>query len=156
MSNAKPIPEGYCNVTPYLVVHDAARAIEFYKEVFGATEVTRLPAPQGRIGHAEIKIGNSLLMLADEHPEIGDRSPGALGGSPITLLLYVDDVDAVARRAVARGARLLRRVRDQFYGDRMGTLVDPFGHQWQVATHKEDLPPEEMRRRAAASVAAAP
>jgi PhnB protein len=155
MSKAKPIPNGYCNVTPYLVVKDAARAIEFYKAAFGAIELTRLPAPNGRIGHAEIKIGNSLIMLADEHPEIGARSPDALGGSPVSLLLYVEDVDAVARRAVAGGARLLCPLKDQFYGDRSGTLVDPFGHQWQVATHVEDLEPEEMRRRAAAATRAA-
>lgn len=151
MSKAKAVPEGYCNITPYLVVKDAARAIEFYKTAFGATEVTRLPGPSGRIGHAELKIGNSLIMLADEVPDTGARSPAALGGTPVSLLLYVEDVDAVARRAVAGGAKLLRPVKDQFYGDRSGTLVDPFGHQWQVATHIEDLAPAEIHRRAMAA-----
>jgi PhnB protein len=155
MRKADPIPQGYCSITPYLVVKDAARAIEFYKRAFGATEMTRLVAPHGRIGHAELKIGNSVIMLADEFPDGGTRSPGSLGGSPVSLLLYVEDVDAVARRAVAGGARLLCPVKDQFYGDRSGTLVDPFGHQWQVATHKEDVPREEMRRRAAAATATA-
>lgn len=143
----KPVPEGYHNVTPYLVIAGATAAIEYYKKVFGATERMRMDAPGGKVGHAELVIGDSTVMLADEFPEMGFRSPRTLGGSPVSLLLYVEDVDAVFGRAVSAGAKSLRPVADQFYGDRMGTLEDPFGHVWSVATHTEDVPPEEMRRR---------
>ena len=144
-----PIPDGYHSVTPYLAVDDAAAALAFYKGAFGATEVMRMPAPGGKVGHAEIEIGGSRIMLADEHPEMGFRSPKAYGGSPVGLHLYVDDVDAVARQAVAAGATELRPVKDQFYGDRTGSFEDPFGHVWHIATHKEDLAPDELKRRAA-------
>jgi PhnB protein len=146
-SNAKPIPPGFEGAVPYLCCKDAARAIEFYKQAFGATEVMRLAEPSGRIGHAEIKIGTALLMLADEYPEMDVRSPQSLGGSPVTIHLYVDDVDALADRAVGAGAKLLRPVADQFYGDRSGRLSDPFGHVWIISTHTEDVAPEEMQRR---------
>ena len=148
--STKHIPEGYHSVTPYLTMSDAARAIEFYKEVFGAKEIMRMDAPGGKIGHAEIKIGDSHVMLADECPEMGERSPQTVGGSPVSLLLYVEDVDAVAETAVAAGAKLLEPLEDKFYGDRMGKLEDPFGHVWAIATHKEDVSPEEMEKRAAA------
>jgi len=146
----KPIPEGYHTATPYLFIRGAARAIEFYKQAFGATEVLRLEQPDGRIGHAEIKIGNSPIMLADEVPEMGYRSPQSLGGSSASILLYVEDVDALSNQAIAAGAKVLRPVEDQFYGDRTGNFADPFGHFWSIATHKEDISPEEMRSRAEA------
>ena len=151
----KPIPEGYHTVTPYLVMTGAAEAIEYYKKVFGATEVMRFPSPGGRIGHAEIRIGDSTIMLADDNPEMGFRGPKTFGGSPISLLVYVPDVDKTVDRAVAAGAKLTRPVADQFYGDRTGGLEDPFGHQWYVATHIEDVSPEEMRKRSEAMLAAA-
>jgi PhnB protein len=144
------IPEGFHSITPYLYITGAARAIEFYKDIFGATEVMRMGDPSGKIGHAEIKIGSSHVMLADEHPEMDTRSPQSYGGSPVGLLLYVEDVDAVAERAVAAGAKLLSPLEDKFYGDRMGKLQDPFGHVWAIATHKEDVSPEEMQKRVAA------
>ena len=147
---AKPVPDGYHPVTPYLVVDGAAKALEFYGRVFGATERMRMPGPGGKIGHAEIRIGNALLMLADEHPESGHRSPQTLGGSPVTLHLYVQDVDAVTKRAVAAGATVVRPVADQFYGDRSGQIEDPFGHRWILSTHKEDVTPAEIERRYAA------
>jgi PhnB protein len=147
---AKAIPDGYHAVTPYLSVRGAAAALEFYARAFGAREVMCMAQPDGRIGHAEVQIGDSRIMLADEFPEMDFRSPQALGGSPVTIHLYVDDVDGVVARAVAAGARPVRPVQDQFYGDRSGTVVDPFGHVWHVATHREDLPMEEIRRRAAA------
>lgn len=147
----KPIPDGYHTVTPYLIVNDAAAAIEFYKKAFGAAELFRFPAPGGKIGHAEVKIGDSHIMLADEFPEMGAQSPQTIGGSPISLMLYVEDVDAMAKRAVAAGATVTRPVKDQFYGDRSGSFTDPFGHQWHIATHKEDISPEEMKKRAAAA-----
>lgn len=143
----KPIPDGYHTVTPYLIVHDAARALDFYRQAFNAQELMRMAAPGGKIGHAEIKIGDSLLMLADEHPEIGYRAPTALGGTPVSLCLYVDDVDVLFQQAVAAGGTVQRPVQDQFYGDRSGTLTDPFGHVWTISTHKEDLTPEEIDRR---------
>jgi PhnB protein len=146
----KPIPEGYEAVTPYLVVNDAAGAIEFYKQALGATEMFRMAGPDGRVGHAEIKIGRGIVMLADEFPQMGATSPKTLGGSPVGLLVYVDDVDAVAARVVAAGAKTLRPVQDQFYGDRSGTFEDPYGHKWTISTHKEDVPPDEMRRRSEA------
>lgn len=146
----KPIPEGYHTATPYLVLKGAANAIEFYKKVFGAVEMMRMPQPDGRIGHAEIKIGDSPIMLADEFPEMGHRGPQSLGGSPVSILLYVADVDAVVGKAVAGGAKIVKPVQDQFYGDRTGFIEDPFGHLWGIATHKEDVSPAEMERRAAA------
>jgi PhnB protein len=148
-SSVRAIPEGYRSVTPYLAVDDAAGAIAFYKKAFGATEVMRMPAPGGKVGHAEIEIGGSRIMLADEYPDMGFRSPRAYGGSPVGLHLYVADVDAVARQAVAAGARELRPVKDQFYGDRTGSFEDPFGHVWHLATRKEDLSADELKRRAA-------
>jgi PhnB protein len=147
----KPIPEGYPQVTPYLHVDGASAAIEFYATVFGATERMRMPEPDGRIGHAELLIGDSLIMLSDEFPELGVRSPKALGGTSVTLSVYVEDVDGVFNRALEEGATVLRPIADQFYGDRSGTLEDPFGHRWIVATHVEDVPPEEMAERAAAA-----
>jgi PhnB protein len=151
----KPIPEGYHTATPYLIIGGAADAIEFYKKAFGAKELFRFPAPDGKIGHAEIKIGDSPIMLADEFPEMGYKGPQTLGGSPVSIMIYVDDVDTVFNRAVEAGATVKEAVSDKFYGDRMGTLTDPFGHRWHVATHKEDVSPEEMERRAKAVGAAA-
>lgn len=148
--NVKPVPDGYHSATPYLVVDGATKALEFYKRVFGATERMRMPGPGGKIGHAEIDIGDSVIMLADEHPEMGARGPRAFGGAAVSLHLYVPDVDATVQQAVAAGAKLLRPVEDKFYGDRMGTIEDPFGHHWHVSTHKEDVLPAEMARRAAA------
>lgn len=149
----KPIPEGYHTVTPYLCVSDAARAIEFYKEALGATEIMRMEAPGGRIGHAEIKIGDSHVMLADEFPEINFRSPQTLGGPSTQFMIYVEDVDARVERAVAAGAKLVRPVKDQFYGDRSGGVEDPFGHFWYISTHVEDLAPEEIKKRSDAEMA---
>ena len=149
----KPVPDGYHTVTPYLIVGDAAAAIEFYKRAFGATERMRLADPSGKVGHAEIVIGDSAVMLADEFPEMGARGPKSLGGSPVGLAVYVEDVDAMAERAVAAGATVVRPVQDQFYGDRSGTFEDPFGHKWTLATHKEDVSPEEMTRRFEAATA---
>ena len=152
---AKPIPDGYHSVTPYLIIQGAADAIAYYVKAFGATELMRIPAPEGKIGHAEIKIGDSPIMLADEFPEMGYKSPKSLGGSPVSIMIYVDDVDTVFKQAVAAGGKEQRPVKDQFYGDRSGTLEDPFGHVWHVATHKEDISSEEMERRAKAASAAA-
>ena len=151
MSKAKPIPKGYHTATPYLIIKGAVKAIEFYKKAFGAAEMMRMTQPDGRVGHAEIKIGDSLIMLADEFPEMGARSPQSLGGSPVSILLYVQDVDALTSQAITAGAKVVRPVKDQFYGDRSGSLEDPFGHQWHIATHVEDVPPEEMKKRAAAA-----
>jgi PhnB protein len=145
----KPVPEGYHTATPYLIINGAAAALRFYKNAFGATELFRMDAPGGKIGHAEIKIGDSPIMLADEHPDMGYRGPQAIGGTPVSIMLYVEDVDAVFNRTVAAGAKVKQPVKDQFYGDRSGTLEDPFGHVWTIATHKEDLTPEEIGRRAA-------
>jgi PhnB protein len=150
-AQVKPIPDGYHAVTPYLIVNEAAGAIEFYTKAFGAIELFRMAGPDGKIGHAELLIDDSHVMLADEHPEIGARGPQSIGGSPVSLYLYVADVDAVVSRAVSLGAKLIRPVADQFYGDRSGGLDDPFGHHWYVATHKEDVPAEELQRRAAAA-----
>lgn len=148
----QPIPAGYHSVTPYLIIKDAARAIEFYKQVFGATELMRLTTPAGKVGHAEIKIGDSPVMLADEFPEMNVRSPQTLGGSSIHLMVYVTNVDAITQQALAAGAKVIRPVKDQFYGDRSGTIEDPFGHNWTIATHTEDVPPDEMEKRAAAAM----
>jgi PhnB protein len=142
------IPDGYHTVTPYLIIKDAARALEFYRQAFGATEVMRFSDPSGKVGHAEIKIGDSHIMLADEFADMGYKSPTAYGGSPVSIVLYVEDVDAVFNRAVAAGAESKQAVKDQFYGDRTGTVKDPFGHVWSIATHKEDVSMEEMHRRA--------
>ena len=150
MSPVKPIPEGYHSITPYLAVRGAANAIEFYKKAFGAKELFRMPQPDGRIGHAEIKIGDSPVMLADEFPEMGVVGPESRGGTTVGLLIYVNDVDAVTRQAIAAGAKVDRPVEDKFYGDRAGTFIDPFGHKWTIATHKEDVSEEELKRRAAA------
>ncbi len=146
----KPVPDGYHTATPYLIVNGAAKAIDFYKKVFGATELMRFGGPDGKIGHAEIKIGDSMIMLADEHPEMNARSPQTVGGTPVFVMLYLPDVDGVVAKAVSAGAKVLQPVEDRFYGDRSGTLQDPFGHLWTVSTHKEDVPPDEMRRRAEA------
>jgi PhnB protein len=150
-----PIPEGHRTVAPYLAIKNAASALEFYKQAFGASETYRLILPDGRVGHAEIRLGDSLIMLSDEFPEFGGKAPETLGGSPVSIHLYVDDVDAVFRKALAAGARELKAVVDQFYGDRSGQLEDPFGHLWWVATHKEDVAPEEMQRRVRALFARA-
>ena len=149
-NKVNPIPDGYHNVTPYLVIKGAAAAIDFYKEIFGAVEVMRMPMPDGRVGHAELKFGDSHVMLADEFPEMNVVSPTTLGNSPVGLLLYVADVDKTVERAVARGAKITKPIADQFYGDRTGTIEDPFGHKWTVAVHQEDVSAEEMQRRMAA------
>ena len=146
----KPIPDGYHTLTPYLAVKQAADAIEYYKRAFGAKERLRLSAPGGKIGHAELEIGDSVVMIADEYPEMDFRSPDHYGGSAVSLHLYVKDVDAVFRRAVEAGGEALRPVEDPFYGDRSGTLRDPFGHVWHLATHKEDLTQAEIEKRAQA------
>ena len=145
----KAVPDGYHSVTPYLIVRGGARAIDFYKKAFGAVELLRMEAPGGQIGHAEVRIGDSPVMLADEMPEMGATSPETCGGSPVHLMIYVEDCDMVFKRALAEGAAETRPVQDQFYGDRSGTLTDPFGHSWTIATHKEDLSPEELQRRSA-------
>lgn len=144
----KTIPDGYHTLTPYLTIRDAARAIDFYKRAFGAEEHFRMPSPKGLIMHAEIQIGDSIVMISDEVPEMGNKSPQTLGGVPIQLFFYVDDVDRAFQRAVDAGAQVKMPVADMFWGDRYGSLVDPFGHQWALATHKEDLTPEEIGRRA--------
>jgi PhnB protein len=144
--SVKPIPEGYHSVTPYLIVKGAAKAIDYYKKVFGATEIMRMPGPNGTVGHAEIKIGDSIIMLADEQ-QGNFRSPEGLGGSPVSLMVYVEDVDKTFKQAISSGAKETRALQDQFYGDRSGNLVDPFGHVWTVATHKEDVSAAEMQRR---------
>ena len=146
-NKVKPIPEGYHTVTPYLIVHDAAQALDFYVRAFGAKEMLRYDAPGGKIGHAEILLGDSYIMLADEYPEMGIKSAKSIGGTPVSIALYVEDVDRLFNQAVAAGATVVRPVADQFYGDRTGVLQDPFGHVWNIATHKEDLTLEEMNRR---------
>jgi PhnB protein len=145
----KPIPDGYPRVTPYLIVDGASAAIDFYTSVLGATERMRMSAPEDRVGHAELEIGESVIMLADESPEMGAQSPSTVGGTPVSLHVYVEDVDAVFDRALKAGAKELRPIEDRFYGDRTGGFEDPFGHRWHVATHVEDVPPDEMERRAA-------
>ncbi len=150
-STVKPIPEGFHTATPYIICKPAADAIEFYKKAFGAVEVMRMAGPDGRIGHAEIKIGDSHIMLSDEHPEMSIYSPQHYGGSPVSVLLYVGKADATVSAAVAAGAKVLRPLKDEFYGDRAGTIVDPFGHQWYIHTHIKDVSPEEMQNAAAGS-----
>jgi PhnB protein len=149
MSKVSYIPKEYNSVTPYLIVRDAAKAIEYYKKVFGATETVRMNGPDGKIGHAELKIGNSHIMLADENPSMGagHASAATVGGSPVSLYVYLPDVDSVVKAAVADGAKILKPVQDQFYGDRNGFIQDPFGHFWGIATHVEDVSPEEMKER---------
>ena len=149
-SKVKAIPDGYHSATAYLIVDGAAKALDFYKRVFGASEKMRMPSPGDKVGHAEIVIGDSMIMLADEHPEMGARGPRAFGGSPVSMMVYVEDVDATVKTALAAGAKLIQPVDDKFYGDRSGTIEDPFGHHWHVSTHKEDVPAEEKARRAAA------
>ncbi|TMQ22891.1 MAG: VOC family protein [Candidatus Rokuibacteriota bacterium] len=144
----KKIPEGHNNVSPYLIVDGAERALEFYKKAFGATELFRHKAPDGKIGHAEIRIGDTVVMVADEFPDHGAYAPKKFGGSPVSMHVYVENVDAVAAKATAAGATAKRPVADQFYGERMGTFEDPFGHTWHIATHVEDVPPAELDRRA--------
>ncbi|HVY99440.1 MAG TPA: VOC family protein [Dongiaceae bacterium] len=141
------LPAGYRSIQPYLIVDGAAKAIAFYKAAFGAKERMRLPAPGGRIGHAELEIGDSVVMLADEAPDWDAYGPGKYGGSPVSIMIYVADVDAVVKKAVKAGAKLTREVKDQFYGDRAGGIDDPFGHHWHIATHIEDVSPREMKRR---------
>lgn len=147
MPNVNPIPEGYPRVTPYLCVDGAAAAIDFYTTVLGAEERMRMPGPDGRIGHAELLLGDAVVMLADEYPDMDIRSPTSIGGSPVTIHVYVEDVDRVFEQAIAAGATELQAVENQFYGDRSGQFVDPFGHKWSVASHVEDVPPEEMTKR---------
>jgi PhnB protein len=150
-NNVNPIPEAYRGATPYLSVKDATDAIEFYKRAFGAREVIRVRQPDGKIGHAELRIGDAPIMLADEFPEINFRSPESIGGTPVTILIYVNDVDALVDQATAAGAKLMRPVEDQSYGGRVGVLEDPFGHSWSFATHIEDVSPENIQKRAAAA-----
>jgi len=146
----KAIPDGYQAIQPYLIVDGAAEAIEFYKTALGASERLRLDAPGGRIGHAELALGGSVIMLADEHPEIGAVGPRTIGGSPVGIMVYLPDVDAALARAAAAGARVVSPAENKFYGDRMATIEDPFGHKWYLSTHVEDVPPDEIARRAAA------
>lgn len=146
----KAIPDGYHSVTPYLVMRDAAKAIDFYKRALGATELIRFDAPGGKIGHAEMKVGDSVIMLADEMPDMGYRGPQTLGGTAVSLMVYVEDVDSQFKRATDAGAKVKQAVKDQFYGDRSGTVEDPFGHVWTIATHVEDVSEDELAKRAAA------
>ena len=149
MTKVKPIPDGYHSVTPYLIIKGASDAIEFYKKAFGATELFRMDH-EGKVGHAELKIGDSPIMLADESTEMGYNSPTTLGGTPVSIMIYVDDVDTIFKQAIGAGGEQQKAVQDQFYGDRSGTLKDPFGHVWHVATHVEDVSPQEMEKRMAA------
>jgi len=152
--SVKPIPEGYHTVTPYLYVRGGVKAIEFYKKAFNAKELFRIPGADGKsIGHAEVKIGDSVIMLADEVPEMGVRSPQTLNGHSASFLIYVENVDAAFKQAIDAGATVERPLENKFYGDRMGSLNDPFGHQWTLGTHIEDVSPEEMNKRAAAETA---
>lgn len=146
-TKVNPIPEGYHTITPYLIIKGAADAIEFYKKAFNAKELFRMPKPDGRIGHAEIKIGDSLIMLADEFPEMDALSPTTIGNTATSFMLYVEDVDAIAKQAIAAGAHVLKPVADQFYGDRNGMFADPFGHKWCIGTRKENLTEEEIAKR---------
>jgi len=150
----KPIPDGYRTVTPFLVVDDGVGAIDYYKQAFGAKERMRMETPDGKIGHAELEIGDSLIMLSDPFPQSSTRPPKEIGGASGGVFLYVEDVDAVVQRAVDKGATVTMEVEDQFWGDRFGTVTDPFGHVWSIATHVEDVPPDEMAERAKAAMAA--
>jgi PhnB protein len=152
----KPIPDGYSSVTPYLIVSGAASAIDYYRMAFDAQEIMRMPGPDGKIMHAELQIGSSRIMLADESPQMGHKSPQTLGGSGTGLMLYVNDVDDTFQRAISGGGKVERPVQNQFYGDRSGNLTDPFGHQWTIATHVEDVAPDEMQRRMDEAMKAAP
>lgn len=149
MKKAKAIPEGYHSLTPYLSMKDADKAIEFYKKVFGATEVGRITMAGNKVGHAELKIGDSHLLLAEEMPEWGNKGPQTIGGSPVGICLYVEDVDAVFKKAIEAGAKVDNHMepKDQFYGDRSGSIIDPFGHKWTILTHIEDVSYEEMQKR---------
>ncbi|MBO0721331.1 MAG: VOC family protein [Blastocatellia bacterium] len=147
-TKAKAIPDGFHGATPYLCIKDAAKALDFYKKAFGAQELMRMGGPDGKIGHAEIKIGEAVIMIADEFPDMGFLSPQTIGGSPVGMMVYVEDVDGFVNKATTAGAKILKPVADQFYGDRSGQLEDPFGHRWYIATHIEDVPPEEMKKRA--------
>jgi PhnB protein len=149
MPDVKPIPDGYPQVSPYLIVDRAKAAIDFYVQVLGATERMRMDGPDGKIGHAELQLGDSVIMLADEMPEMDIKGPKTVGGSPVTLSVYVEDVDATFDKAIKAGATSVRAVENQFYGDRNGQFEDPFGHRWSIASHVEDVPPEEMEKRAA-------
>jgi len=150
----QPIPEGYSTISPYLAVDDAAEAIEYYKKAFGAEETERMEAPDGKIGHAELKIGDSHVMLSDPFPQASTTPPKELGGTSASIFMYVEDVDAVVQKAVAAGATVTMEVEDQFWGDRFGSITDPFGHNWSIATHIEDLTPEEIEERGKAAMAA--
>jgi PhnB protein len=152
-AKVKPIPDGYRTVTPYLTVNDANRAIEFYQKAFGAKEVMRMNGPSNKIGHAELKIGDSVIMLADEFPQGGNKSPQSLGGTTVNIFLYFADVDSAWNQAVSAGAKVDQPLADMFWGDRYGKLIDPFGHSWSLATHKEDVAPAEMERRAKEAMA---
>lgn len=147
MANVKAVPEGYNSITPYLVIKGAAAAIDFYRTAFNATEVMRMPMPDGRIGHAELRMGDSVVMLADESPEAEAISPSTLGGTTVGLMIYVEDADSIFNKAISMGAKVKKPMATQFYGDRNGTIEDPFGHKWTIATHVEDVTPEEMKRR---------
>jgi PhnB protein len=149
----KPIPDDYPRVTPYLIVDGADAAIDFYRTVLGATERMRMPMPDGRVGHAELEVGDAMIMLADENPDMDVHGPKSVGGTPVTLHVYVEDADSVFERAVQGGAKALRAVEDRFYGDRSGQFEDPFGHRWNVASHVEDVPADEMSRRASEAMA---
>jgi PhnB protein len=150
----KPIPEGYNNVAPYLAVEDAAQAIDYYTRAFGAKERTRMQGPDGKIAHAELELGDSVVMLSDPFPQFATRPPKELGGTSVSVFMYVEDVDAVVKQAVDAGATVTVEVADQFWGDRFGTITDPFGHVWGLATHVEDVPPEQMQERAREAMAA--
>ncbi len=157
MSKVPHIPKGYNSITPYLVIKGASQAIDYYKKVFGATEVFRMDTPDGKVAHAELKIGDSHVMLADENPKMGQghTSAATIGTSPVSLYLYIPDVDRIVERAVTAGAKVLKPVQDQFYGDRSGFIQDPFGHLWGIATHVEDVAPQEMAERAKKAMQAA-
>jgi len=157
MSKVSPIPKGYHSITPYLIIKGAAQAIDYYKKAFGATEVFRMDGPDGKVGHAELQIGDSRIMLADENPGMGQghSSAATIGSSPVSLYLYIPDVDRVVERAVSAGAKVLKPVQDQFYGDRSGFIQDPFGHLWGIATHVEDVAPQELEKRAKKAMPAA-
>jgi PhnB protein len=150
----QPIPEGYHTVTPYLAVEDATEAIEYYTKAFDAKERVRMETPDGKVGHAELEIGDSLVMLSDPFPQASTKTPSELGGTSVSVFMYVEDVDTVVKQAVDAGATVTMEVADQFWGDRFGSVKDPFGHLWSIATHVEDVPPEEMAERAKAAMAA--